>query len=125
MAEEFIRTIPIFRIFDLKKAREFYVDLLGFRIDWEHRFEADSPIYMSVSRGNCVLHLTEHHGDGAPGSTAIVSMRGIDEFHREIVARNDRFMRPGVRETEWKSKTMEVVDPFGNRIRFDEPREAS
>jgi hypothetical protein len=28
--------VPIFRIFDYKKATEFYVDWLGFKIDWEH-----------------------------------------------------------------------------------------
>eukprot|EP01035_Chromulina_nebulosa_P045688 gene45688-61874_t len=30
--------IPIFRIFDVGKAMEFYCDLLGFTVDFEHRF---------------------------------------------------------------------------------------
>jgi Glyoxalase superfamily protein len=30
--------IPILRIFDVTKAREFYLDFLGFRVDWEARF---------------------------------------------------------------------------------------
>jgi Glyoxalase superfamily protein len=42
----FSKTIPILRIFDIVKAREFYVDYLGFAIDWEHRFSADAPLYM-------------------------------------------------------------------------------
>ena len=29
-------------------------------------------------------------------------------------------MRPGVEETFHGSKCMEVIDPFGNRSRFDE-----
>ena len=29
---------PILRIFDIAKAREFYLDFLGFAVDWEHRF---------------------------------------------------------------------------------------
>jgi catechol 2,3-dioxygenase-like lactoylglutathione lyase family enzyme len=29
------RTTPILRIFDVAKAREFYVDRLGFQVDWE------------------------------------------------------------------------------------------
>ncbi len=57
----FGKTTPILRIFDEAKAREFYLDFLGFSLDWEHRFEADFPLYMQVSRGECVLHLTEHH----------------------------------------------------------------
>ena len=38
--------VPILRSFDEGKAREFYVDWLGFRIDWEHRFDP-------VSRSTC------------------------------------------------------------------------
>ena len=56
--------IPILRIFDEAKAREFYVDFLGFTIDWEHRFEPGLPLYMQVSKDDCILHLSEHHGDG-------------------------------------------------------------
>jgi hypothetical protein len=32
----FARATPILRIFDEAKARELYVDFLGFTIDWEH-----------------------------------------------------------------------------------------
>ncbi len=48
---DFQPAIPIFRIFDEAKAREFYVGFLGFAVDWEHRFEPDMPLYMQVSRG--------------------------------------------------------------------------
>ena len=41
--------IPTFRIKDYKKAIEFYVDFLGFSIDWEHRFGDAEPVYMQVS----------------------------------------------------------------------------
>ena len=54
---------PILRIFDEARAREFYQDYLGFRIDWEHRFAPGMPLYLQVSRVDCVLHLSEHHGD--------------------------------------------------------------
>jgi catechol 2,3-dioxygenase-like lactoylglutathione lyase family enzyme len=53
------RVTPILRIFDEAKAREFYIDFLGFKLDWEHRFEGgDFPVYMQVSLGDCVLHLS-------------------------------------------------------------------
>ena len=42
----FGKTTPILRIFDEAKAREFYVDFLGFTVDWDHRFEANTPLYM-------------------------------------------------------------------------------
>jgi catechol 2,3-dioxygenase-like lactoylglutathione lyase family enzyme len=35
------------RIVDEAKAKEFYTNFLGFRLDWEHRFEAGSPLILS------------------------------------------------------------------------------
>lgn len=29
-------------------------------------------------------------------------------------------MRPGIQPTPWGSKLMKVIDPFHNRLRFDE-----
>ena len=56
MTIEFGRVTPVLRIFSLEKAREFYLDFLGFKVDWEHRFGPDFPIYMQVptarSRGS-------------------------------------------------------------------------
>ena len=120
MGEPAFRTVPILRIFDLAKAKEFYVDFLGFGVDWEHRFEDGAPVYLQVSRGDLVLHLSEHHGDGSPGACLYVRTTRLEDFHREITARGYRFMRPGIEPTPWRSRLMEVIDPFGNRLRFDE-----
>jgi uncharacterized glyoxalase superfamily protein PhnB len=114
------QVVPIFRIFDEAKAREFYVGFLGFTIDWEHRFEPDAPLYMQVSRGGCTLHLSEHVGDACPGSTAFVRVTGIDEYHTELIAKKYKYNRPGLEIAPWNAKCMEVIDPFGNRLRFNE-----
>ena len=112
--------IPIFRIFSEEKAREFYLDFLGFRLDWEHRFEPDMPIYMQVSRDGLTLHLSEHHGDGTPGSVTFVRMKGLDSFHADIMSKGYKYLRPGIEDREWNAREMTVIDPFGNRIRFTE-----
>jgi glyoxalase superfamily protein len=72
MASQFQRVVPIFRIFSLEKAREFYLDFLGCKVDWEARFTPDSPVYMQVSRQDFALHLSDHHGDATPGSHVYV-----------------------------------------------------
>lgn len=113
-------TIPVLRIFDETKAREFYLGFLGFEVDWEHRFEPDMPVYMQVSRGGCVLHLSEHHGDACPGSTVFLRVKGLDAYHTEIMAKGYGYARPGVEKTFHNSRGMQVTDPFGNRLRFDE-----
>ena len=120
MTIAFNPALPVFRIFSVEKAREFYLDFLGFRLDWEHRFEPDMPVYMQVSRGPVVVHLSEHHGDATPGSTAYVRMRGVRDYHAEISGRGYRYLRPGVESREWAEAEMTVTDPFGNRIRFGE-----
>jgi hypothetical protein len=38
--------IPILRMFDVAKAREFYIGYLGFNVDFEHRFHDDAPLFM-------------------------------------------------------------------------------
>ena len=85
MTETMLQTIPIMRIFDVDKAREFYV-----------------------------------------GSTVFVRIQGIDEYHREVTSKGYGYMRPGVDVAPWNAKVMEVIDPFGNRLRFNEdlPRDA-
>jgi uncharacterized glyoxalase superfamily protein PhnB len=117
---EFQKTIPILRIFSVEKAKEFYAGFLGFTVDWEHHFENTSPAYIQVSRAGLVLHLSEHHGDCCPGSTVFVWMKGIEEFHNEITAKGYKYLRPGIEQTFYDSKCVEVIDPFGNRIRFNE-----
>ena len=116
----FDQTVPILRIFSVDKAKEFYLDFLGFALDWEHRFADGLPLYMQVSRGALCLHLSEHHGDASPGSTVFVRMRGVEALHRELTAKNYRYLRPGVERAPWGARVMEVTDPFGNRIRFNE-----
>jgi catechol 2,3-dioxygenase-like lactoylglutathione lyase family enzyme len=80
---EFAPAIPIFRIFDEPKAREFYLGFLGFDVDFEHRFSDDAPVYLGVSRDGFELHLSEHHGDGTPGTRVRVQVSDIKQFHAD------------------------------------------
>jgi catechol 2,3-dioxygenase-like lactoylglutathione lyase family enzyme len=117
----FDRVIPILRIFDIAKADEFYQGFLGFSVDWDHRFDANAPLYRQVSRSGLILHLSEHHGDGSPGANLRVMMDGVRAFHAEISAKGYRYMRPGLETTPWNTLETGVIDPFGNLIRFCEP----
>jgi uncharacterized glyoxalase superfamily protein PhnB len=110
--------IPIMRIFDTPKAEDFYLRLLGFGVDWRHRFGDDFPLYMQVSRGGLRLHLSEHNGDGTPGSVVSVEMQGLDAFHAELASRGSRYaIEPGPTP---QMRVLQLWDPFGNRLRFTE-----
>lgn len=114
---QFRQTIPIMRIFDVSKAREFYCDFLGFEVTLEHRFEPDLPLYMGVERSGLVLHLSEHHGDASPGSTTFIWMDAIESFHAELSSKRYGYGRPDLVRQPWGNQ-LEVHDPFGNRLRF-------
>lgn len=116
--------VPVLRIFSVEKAKEFYLDFLGFALDWEHRFAADLPLYAQISRGDLLLHLSEHHGDASPGSKVFVPLHGIEALHRELSEKRYRYARPGLQDAPWGARVFEVTDPFGNRLFFNEPIEA-
>ena len=121
MTVQFERAVPIFRIFSLDKAREFYLDFLGFKVDWEHRFEPGAPVYMQISRNGLVIHLSEHHGDGTPGSIAYVYTTGVRELHRELNDKRYRHNAARRAGTGLGHDRSERLDPFNNRITFGEP----
>ena len=116
----FTKTIPILRILDEAKAKEFYVDFLGFKLDWGNR--ASGALYMQVSLDECVLHLSEHSGDAWPGAAVELHTDKIEEYVERLVAK--KFppgvaeQDPGVAEQPWGSLDMVLVDPFGNRLIF-------
>ncbi len=117
---------PVLRSFDDAKAREFYVWFLDFKVDWEHRFGDNFPLYMQVSRDACILHLSEHHGDACPGSCLRIAMTGIDDFCAVLRAKDYRNFKPGPpTETSWGTREFYVTDPFGNRLIFYEPKVAA
>jgi catechol 2,3-dioxygenase-like lactoylglutathione lyase family enzyme len=113
--------IPVLRVFDDALARRFYLDWLGFRLDWESQAGPDGPRYLQVSRGPVVLHLTEHYGDCSPGEKVLVGTDDVEALHRELATRPNPNMRPGVEVAPWNAKVMEVTDPFGNRLCFNQP----
>lgn len=110
--------IPILRSFSEREARAFYVDYLGFKVDWEHRFEPGLPLYMQVSRGSAILHISEHHGDCTPGSAVRIWVDDVYALHGELTRRGHPRLRPGVEDQPWGQRELGVKDPFGNRLVF-------
>ena len=88
MTTRFTRIVPILRIFDISKAREFYLDFLGCKVDWEHRYAPDLPLFMQVSLGEVILHLSGHHGDCSPGAKITIEMTGLAAYHADCRRRN-------------------------------------
>jgi catechol 2,3-dioxygenase-like lactoylglutathione lyase family enzyme len=116
-----LMAIPVLRIYDSAVAQQFYGDYLGFETVFEHRFAPDLPLYLRVRLGEVELDLSEHHGDGTPGSVVWVLMVGLSEWHRQL-RRRDRIgsVQPGLDRSAPGGPTVEVIDPFQNVLRFCE-----
>ena len=114
------KVIPMLRIFDYNKAIQFYINWLGFTLDWEDK-PLNAPVYLQVSKQDITLHLTEHHGDCTPGSKVfIICTEGLREYHRELLAKDYMYNKPGLELTPWNALAFTVIDPFGNQLFFNE-----
>jgi len=118
------KVIPVLRIFDYNKAIECYVDWLGFKVEWEHHFEENTPVYMEVTKGDITFHLSEHHGDGTPGTHVFIWCEGVKEYHTELINKKYKYNRPGLEETFYGSLAFTANDPFNNKISFNEKQPA-
>lgn len=116
----FTKAIPVLRILDEAKAKAFYVDFLGFSLDWGNR--STGAFYMQVSLDECVLHLSMHSGDACPGAAVKLHTDKIEEYVAQLVAKDYPAGVTkhdlGVAEQPWGSLDMLLIDPFGNRLIF-------
>ena len=115
--------IPILRSFDEVKAREFYIDFLGFEIYFEYRFDPDAPLYMGIIKDKCDLHLSEHHGDSSPGTALRIEVEDVEAYCKLLNKKKYKNARPGVMKQEWGHYEMSIKDPFGNKLIFCTPYE--
>ncbi|HEY8927636.1 MAG TPA: glyoxalase superfamily protein [Mucilaginibacter sp.] len=114
---------PILRIFDYDKAVQFYIDWLGFKIDLTHEFGPGTPKFIQISLRDVILYLSEHHGDGTPGThVCIDDFKELTGYQQALNEKNYKYGRPGLEVPEWNAKAvmMTVYDPFGNQLIFGE-----
>lgn len=109
--------VPGLRFTDEARTRAYYVEVLGFQVDWEHRFEPGMPLFMQVSRGDMILYLTQHAGDAQPGGLVYFYVPDVDAWFRELVAAGmPQDHAPA--DMPWGNREMHLVDPDGNRVRL-------
>ena len=113
-----LKGIPTLRILDYQKSIDFYTNYLGFTVDWEHRFGPKEPVYMQVSLRGLVLHLSENKRFD-PGIIVFVDTKQIRSLHKTLCKRNQA-VTPEVEATPWQTLQMEIEDPAGNLLRFNE-----
>jgi uncharacterized glyoxalase superfamily protein PhnB len=102
---------------DYQLSAAFYVDGLGFKIDWEWRHEPGFPTFMQVSKDGLSFYLSEHAGDCQPGGLVYFYVEDVDAWFKRVAALGVA-VNPAPTDQPWGSREMVVVDPSGNRLCF-------
>jgi catechol 2,3-dioxygenase-like lactoylglutathione lyase family enzyme len=113
------RVIPALRITDYERSKAFYVERLGFQVEWEHRFEPGVPVFMAVARDGMRLFLAEHAGDCQVGGLVHFMIPDVDALDRELLRQGVTASDPPNDDLGFRNMT--VTDPDGNQLRFMEP----
>jgi predicted enzyme related to lactoylglutathione lyase len=108
--------IPALRITSYTKSKAFYIDGLGFTIEWEHRHEPHFPVFMQVSRDGLTLYLTQHRGDCQVGGLVHLFVPDVEKWYAELTAKGVAVQTPPT-ESVPGIRNMTVVDPDGNQLR--------
>ncbi len=105
----FENIIPILRVRSVAASIQYYVQKLGFKIDWQ------APIFASVSRGRCHIFLSE--GDqGNPGGWVWIGVEDADALFEEYRGSGANVRHPPT-NYDWAYE-MQVEDPDGNILRM-------
>ena len=112
--------IPVLRMFDEAKAKAFYLDYLGFEVDWECRFSPTAPLYMQIRLGGALIHLNGHADEYAPISQVNIPVLGLQNYCDYLIAKGAEYPKPSVVDPRFQGRNtdMNIDDPFGNRLVF-------
>ena len=111
---EFEGRTPILPVRSLAASLEYYVRVLGFKVDWQ------TPYFASVTRGRCGLFLCE--GDqGHPGTWVWIGVGDAGALCEEYRGTGAKIRHPPT-NYEWTYE-MQVEDLDGNVLRMgSEPK---
>jgi predicted lactoylglutathione lyase len=105
---------PILRVQDLEASRRYYVQALGFSLDW------DAGEMISVSRDRQSIMLCERD-QGPPGVWLWIGVDDADALFAEFSAKGARIRSPP-QNFSWAYE-FQIEDPDGHVLRFgSEPK---
>jgi catechol 2,3-dioxygenase-like lactoylglutathione lyase family enzyme len=106
---------PILRVDSLPASIDYYVNVLGFKLDWH-----EPGIIASVSRDRCGIFLCE--GDqGNPGTWLWIGVGDVEQLYHDYRSKGARIRHPPT-NYQWAYE-MQIEDPDGHVLRFgSEPK---
>ncbi len=107
------RAVPILPADDLRVAKAFYVDRLGFTIRFEATADGQTEL-LGLDRGTISLTIEcpmEGHGREACAGLEVDDANALDDAWRSKVD-----IRRPPRDEKWGAPTFDVMNPFGNTL---------
>ena len=119
MTHRIMEVETVFGIGSYDEAVGFYVDWLGFNLEWEWREAPGRPVIMAISRDGVSLMLNEHP-DSPSASTLVLRVNDLGAFAEEWNSRRPNSVTIDV-GPPYEIPTVSLRDPFGNRLDFEQP----
>lgn len=113
---------PILRTVNYPRAKDYYLDCLGFRLLDEG---GDPPNFGVIERDEVVLFLNGWSGGPARsdgGWDAYLYVTGVDALFDEVRQAGAKIARP-IERAPYGMREFDLLDPDGNRICFGERAE--
>ena len=119
--------IPTIKSGDIDRSIAFYTGVLDFELHgrWP---DAGDPAFAALTRGDDVLYLSSHSGDGVFGQAIVVMADGLDALFERFRLRGldpsqkpDSPVHQGPLDQTWGTREFYVDDPDGNTLRFTRP----
>jgi predicted enzyme related to lactoylglutathione lyase len=104
---------PILRADDLEATKRYYIDVLGFSLNWE------VPYMISVARDGHALMICDGY-QGQRGTWVWIGVEDAEALHAEFVAKG-ALIRTPPKNLEWGYE-FQVEDPNGHVLRFASER---
>jgi uncharacterized glyoxalase superfamily protein PhnB len=119
MRTDFPPAIPEIPVRDVGEAARYYVDVLGFRLDWGD----DEDGIGGISQGQCRMFLTNAPFRQAYGTAGAVTVWLNLNSKQEVDELYERWKKAGARilaepaDQPWRLREFRAGDPDGNQLR--------
>ena len=100
---------PIFSVADLEASLKYYIEVLGFKVNWQ------VPGFAEVGRGRCGIMLCEGE-QGHPGTWVWIGVGDADLIYQEYVAKGAKIRHPP-NNYPWAHE-VQIYDLDGNVLRL-------
>ncbi len=111
----------VFFVDDAELALGFYVDSLGFALDWEHREDGRLLVcQVSLFGLALILDAADSDGQGRAGHGRVFV--GLDDAQRDALRRHVHERGIATNVVPWGAPTLVIRDPDANELYFWGPR---